>query len=147
VLIVGSGAAGLTASLRAQSLGLSPLVIEKGAKVGGTSSYSGGSVWIPCNPVSRAAGLAPGDDREAVLRYFDAAVGDVGPASSIARREAFVDEGPKMVKFLNDAGFRWRPIVGYADYFPELPGGRSDGGRGVEGEAFDLRKLGAWRDN
>src|ERR1700753_412530 len=54
VVIVGSGAAGMTAGIRAKSLGLKPLIIEKMDVIGGCSGYSGGGLWIPTN------GLHPG---------------------------------------------------------------------------------------
>ena len=47
VVVVGSGAAGLSAALSAAILGLKPLVIEATDKIGGTSAYSAGSAWIP----------------------------------------------------------------------------------------------------
>lgn len=39
VLVIGSGAAALTASLRAKSYGLSPLIIEKCSKFGAASGF------------------------------------------------------------------------------------------------------------
>ncbi|KAJ7220656.1 3-oxosteroid 1-dehydrogenase [Mycena pura] len=144
VLIIGSGAAGLTAAIRAHHKGLQSLIIEKSAKVGGTSAYSGGALWIPANHVqARISGRPDWDHRDAALRFFDAAVGDVGPASSPARREAYVDVAPLMVKFLEDMGVRWM-VSECPDYYPDLPGGRDEGGRTIEPERFDLRALGNW---
>jgi 3-oxosteroid 1-dehydrogenase len=42
VIVVGSGAAGAMAALRAAELGLRVLIIEKAHKYGGTSAASGG---------------------------------------------------------------------------------------------------------
>ncbi|BBH45435.1 FAD-dependent oxidoreductase [Pseudomonas sp. KU43P] len=47
VLVVGAGAGGMTAALRAHDLGLDTLLIEKRDQYGGTSVASGGSVRIP----------------------------------------------------------------------------------------------------
>src|SRR5690625_6043516 len=57
VLVIGSGNGGLTAALCSYEMG-SPdvLVVEKGARYGGTSSVSGGGVWVPCNRYAREAG-------------------------------------------------------------------------------------------
>ena len=42
VVVVGSGAAGLTAALTAADLGLSALVVEKAPRFGGSAGRSGG---------------------------------------------------------------------------------------------------------
>jgi len=47
VIVVGSGAGGLTAALAASEQGLSVAVFEKGQYYGGTSALSGGQVWVP----------------------------------------------------------------------------------------------------
>uniref|UniRef100_A0A7C5RTS4 3-oxosteroid 1-dehydrogenase n=1 Tax=Thermomicrobium roseum TaxID=500 RepID=A0A7C5RTS4_THERO len=141
VLIVGTGGAGLVGALVVKEHGFEPLVIEKTNVVGGTTAWSGGGLWIPNNPVSRRAGLQ--DSFEAALRYMDEVIGDVGPASSPARRRAFLEYGPQMVEFLERLGFRWRPSLGYPDYYPEKPGG-STFGRSIEGAMFDGRLLGPW---
>ncbi|MDI1295458.1 MAG: FAD-dependent oxidoreductase, partial [bacterium] len=57
VVVVGSGAAGLTAALRAAATGLSVLVLEKAAHFGGTTAISGGGIWVPGSPQAQAAGV------------------------------------------------------------------------------------------
>jgi succinate dehydrogenase/fumarate reductase flavoprotein subunit len=49
VLVVGSGAAGLSTALTAAALGLDVVVCEHADVLGGTSALSGGEVWIPLN--------------------------------------------------------------------------------------------------
>ncbi|MBV1916590.1 MAG: FAD-dependent oxidoreductase, partial [Sphingomonadaceae bacterium] len=49
VVVVGSGAAGAMAAMRAADRGLSVLIVEKERKFGGTSATSGGVMWIPNN--------------------------------------------------------------------------------------------------
>ena len=59
-LVVGSGT-GMAAALAARELGLSALIIEKTAYVGGSTARSGRRFWMPANPVppsGRLAGLA-----------------------------------------------------------------------------------------
>ncbi|KAK1516735.1 hypothetical protein CPAR01_16351 [Colletotrichum paranaense] len=144
ILIVGSGAGGLTAALRARTLGLNPVVIEKEATLGGASVISGGGLWIPANPISKAAGI--NDSKEDALAYFDRAVGDVGPVSSLAKRKAYLDNGPQMICFLRDLGFEWRFSRRYPDYYPKTKGAMGKGGgRTIESVAFDTRKLGKWQ--
>ena len=65
-LIVGSGSAGLTAALTSRSEGLDTLVIEKTDKIGGTTAYSGGVMWIPNNHLMEQAGL-----EDSTLRAMD----------------------------------------------------------------------------
>jgi 3-oxosteroid 1-dehydrogenase len=143
VIVVGSGSAGFAAALAAKEAGLEPLILESTDKIGGSSAMSGGGAWIPNSPVMLRAGTP--DSYENARKYMDITIGEVGPASSPQRREAFLREGPKMVEWLEKLGFRFHYGRGYADYYPELPGGSATG-RLVEPEPFDLKKLGALRD-
>src|SRR5205814_4035849 len=45
MVIAGAGMAGLVAAVRARELGLEPVVIEKGTRVGGSMLLSSGVVW------------------------------------------------------------------------------------------------------
>ncbi|PKX97848.1 3-ketosteroid 1-dehydrogenase helE [Aspergillus novofumigatus IBT 16806] len=146
VLIVGSGAAGLTAALRAHSHGLSSLVIEKDAQIGGTSAYSGGGLWIPNNPLAVEAGIT--DTPEQAMTYLTSVIDadtpddtDVRRASSPARKRAFLTHGPRMVSFLRDRGFAWRLSPGCPDYYPHAHGALPTGGRSIEPDVFDARRL------
>jgi len=138
VVVVGSGAAGLTAAVTAAARGRRTLLVEKSRFWGGTTAYSGGGVWIPANPLMQADGA--GDSLEEGLRYLDAIIDDVGPASSHERRLAFLEQGPKLVEQLTGLGFRWQRTERYPDYYPQRPGGRI--GRSLEGRVVDGRVLG-----
>lgn len=143
VVVVGSGCAGFAAALAANEAGLEPIIIESTGKIGGSSAMSGGGAWIPNNPLMLRAGTY--DSYEDAKKYMDQTIGDVGAVSSPARRETFLREGPKMVEWLESIGLQFHYGKGYADYYPELPGG-SVTGRLVEPQPFDLKKLGAWKD-
>ncbi|KOV86761.1 3-ketosteroid-delta-1-dehydrogenase [Nocardia sp. NRRL S-836] len=126
VIVVGSGAAGMTAALCTAQHGLRTLVVEKAAHFGGSTARSGGGVWVPNNPVLAAAGVQ--DTPEDAATYLAHIAGDV-PAEL---REAFLDAGPAMLAFVcarTPLRFRW--VRGYPDYYPEAPGGRPHG-RSVE---------------
>ena len=117
-LVVGSGCGGLTAALTADAHGLDTLIIEKGGVYGGSTALSGGNIWVPNNPTLRRVGLA--DSRADVRSYLDAVVGDRAPAANI---DAFIDDGPGAMEFLERTSphlrFQW--CTGYSDYHPEAP--------------------------
>lgn len=88
VLVVGSGAAGLSAAVTAAMHGASVMVAEKASVLGGTSAWSGGWLWIPRNPLARAEGIDEAAD--APLTYLQHEMGgeaaDVSPADLPAPR-------------------------------------------------------------
>jgi len=49
VVVVGSGAAALSAALSAAVGGAQVTVLERAEKFGGTSAISGGGMWLPGN--------------------------------------------------------------------------------------------------
>ncbi|MCT9007074.1 3-oxosteroid 1-dehydrogenase [Streptomyces sp. NPDC054766] len=138
VVVVGSGAAGMTAALTAAKHGLSCVVLEKAATFGGSAARSGAGIWIPNNPVILAAGVP---DTPAKAAAYLAAV--VGPDVSADRRQAFLGNGPAMISFvMANSPLRFRWMEGYSDYYPELPGGLP-GGRSMEPDQLDGTILGA----
>ena len=138
VLVVGSGGGGMTAALTANAAGLDVLVVEKSAHFGGSTALSGGGIWVPGAPSQRKAGYVP--DTDGTFTYLktitDGLVSD-------ERLRQYVDSAPEMMEFLEKRSrwfeFVWKP--GYADYYPELPGGSALGST-INVPAIDLRKLG-----
>ena len=138
VVVAGSGAAGMTAALTAADLGLSVVVIEKAGAFGGSTARSGGGIWAPGNAVLRAAGVTdtPGQARAYLAHVAGADV----PAE---RQQALLEHGPAMLDLvLATTPLRLAWVPGYADYYPEAPGGLARG-RSVEPVPFDSRRLGA----
>lgn len=135
VVVVGSGAAGAMAALRSADLGMKVLIVEKAHKFGGTSATSGGVMWIPNHGLDGEVG----DSRASALEYLDATIGK--PVNR-ERLEAFVDEAPKMLKYLKSTGVAVLAAA-WPDYFPDRAGARSD--RSVIVPTFDGRKLGDGR--
>ncbi|MFI6868914.1 3-oxosteroid 1-dehydrogenase [Nocardia sp. NPDC050406] len=138
VIVVGSGAAGMSAALTAATHGLETVIIEKSSYWGGSTSRSGGGIWIPGNDVLTAQ--APGDDREDARRYLKSIV---GPHVDPARIDAYLDRGPEALRYLmKHAPLQLEWVRDYADYYPEAPGGLATG-RSCEPLPFDGRRLGA----
>jgi 3-oxosteroid 1-dehydrogenase len=137
VLVIGSGGGGMTAALAAQAAGLTTLVVEKSSHFGGSTALSGGGIWVPGAPAQRRAGYAPPPDGvvDYLRRITDGLVSD-------ARIRRYVDSAPEMMEFLEKLSpwfeFVWKP--GYADYYPELPGG-SELGSTINVPPIDLRTL------
>jgi 3-oxosteroid 1-dehydrogenase len=138
VIVVGSGAAGMTAALVAAHHGLRTVVLEKTGSFGGSTARSGGGIWAPGNEVLRRAGVR--DTPEQARAYLDYVTGNCVPAP---RRQALLEHGPAMLAFVRatcPVDFAWVP--GYADYYPEAPGGLAQG-RSIEPVPLDGRVLGA----
>jgi 3-oxosteroid 1-dehydrogenase len=140
VVVLGSGAAGLTAALTAAVNGASVALYEKASTVGGTSAVSGGIVWIPAHERSPDVDL-PVED---ALKYLEAqSFGSMDRALV----ETHVRTGPRMIDFVEaHSGTRFEIAEGFPDYKPELPGGKPTGGRSLSPVPYDLGRLGEWRD-
>ena len=125
VVVLGTGAAGLTAAIAAHEGGASVAVFEKADQVGGTTAWSGGQVWIPNNPHMAEAGVI--DSRERALEYIMSLSRDMLEQRLV---EAYVDAGPEMVELLEaKTPVQFYAVVGKPDYHPEFPGGSPGGGR------------------
>jgi 3-oxosteroid 1-dehydrogenase len=141
VVVVGTGAAGLTAAITAARLGLEVVVVEKSAHFGGSTARSGGGVWIPNNEVLTHDGVSDGPERAAA--YLAHIVGADGDPELQA---AFLRHGPEMLaSVLEVCPLKLRWVRGYSDYYPEAPGGQPLG-RSIEPRPTDARILGAERD-
>jgi 3-oxosteroid 1-dehydrogenase len=137
LVVVGSGAAGMTAALTAAHHGLTAVVLEKAGVFGGSTARSGGGVWLPGNDVLRRAGVP--DSEERALTYLAHVA---GPEVPRARQRALIEHGPAALAFVtahSPLRFSWVP--GYADYYPEAPGGLAQG-RTIEPVPLSGRALG-----
>jgi 3-oxosteroid 1-dehydrogenase len=138
VVVVGAGAAGMTAALTAVKLGLSVVVLEKASVFGGSLARSGSGVWIPNNSVVLAAGVP---DTPALAAEYLAAVANGG--STAAKQAAFLANGPTMLDFvMANSPLKYQWMNGYSDYYCLLPGAMKNG-RSVEPSMLDGHVLGS----
>lgn len=141
LIVLGSGAAGLTAALTALLQGLRVTVLERAPHFGGTSARSSGTTWVPDNRMMRAAGHT--DDAERATTYLDTLIGNRGPREPW---QTFLDSAPQMQADLADrADIQFCPMPSAADYRPEIDGAGT-GWRPLEPAAFDGRTLGGYFD-
>src|SRR3990167_7824012 len=108
-----------------------------GHKIGGTSAWSGGQIWIPNHP-HMAKGRT--DSREEALTYLSAlSHGMIDPAMA----ETFVDTGADMIRFLEArTPVHFYSIPDFPDYHSEFPGAKRTGGRTLECPPFPYQELG-----
>lgn len=145
VVVVGSGAGGMTTALTARGRGLSSVVIEKSDKYGGTSAVSGGGIWVPCNDDIEKHGGS--DSYAEALTYMKSCIGPDVPES---RMVAYLQQAPQMVRHLRERfGVEYENVPKYPDYYAGRQGcvGGKDGQRSMEPVAFDARRLGEEFDN
>jgi FAD binding domain-containing protein len=137
VLVVGSGAGGLSTAITAQYRGCEVIVIEKQAVFGGTTARSGGWLWVPGNPL---AAREQATDRIADARTYIAH--QAGNHFDSGRVDAFLANAGAMVSFFEEnTEVKFAFGKDYPDYHPDHPGG-AEQGRSIHALPFDGRKLG-----
>ena len=138
LLIAGAGPAGMTAALVASLEGLEVLVCEKSGQIGGTGATSAGTLWIPGNTQSRAAGYD--DSAEAASEYLDALIG--APINK-EQRTAFLETGPAAIDYLSSkTEVQFLPCGRHPDYRSNMKGAAVFG-RAIVPKPFDGRRLGS----
>ena len=140
VVVIGSGAAGLTAALAAHEGGAKVVVLEKAKTVGGASAVSGGVVWVPNNHHMAEVGIA--DSRAEAIAYVTRLADGRSDERLIAR---FLDTAPQMLRFVEaSSSLAFTALARYPDYHPEFEGGKP-GGRSLDPGLFDSNELGDWK--
>jgi succinate dehydrogenase/fumarate reductase flavoprotein subunit len=137
LVVIGSGAGGLSAAVTAARLGLKVLLLEKEPVLGGTTAWSGGWMWIPRNALARNAGI---DEHISSPRNY--LKFELAEKYDDERVESFLYHAPRMVDF-----FRHNTEVQFIDgnLVPDFHGHNphaAKGGRSVCAAPFDGRELG-----
>ena len=125
VVVVGSGAAALTAALTAAVAGLSVTILEKTNKLGGTSAMSGAAAWIPANHHARAAGIE--DSPESALEYLRATAPEGWRETEDALWQSFAENAAPMLALVEQRTPLRFALTSEADVFAEAPGGKAYG--------------------
>lgn len=137
LLVIGSGAAGLAAAVTAAHHGLKVVVAEKEPVFGGTTAWSGGWIFAPCNPLAQRAGIV--EDAELPRTYLRHVL---GPHFDEARVNAFLEAAPRMVGFFEEhTALKFEAGLKIPDTYGTVPGAGT-GGRSVIAAAYDARELG-----
>jgi len=137
LVIVGSGAGAMVASIAAHDRGAEALLIEKTDRYGGSSAMSGGGLWVPNNHLMKQTPIQ--DSPEDAWDYL---AGVTGGIVSEERLRAYLDTAPSVVQFLlENTQLDMEPLPEYGDYYP-LAKGAKTGGRALDPKKFDARFLG-----
>jgi succinate dehydrogenase/fumarate reductase flavoprotein subunit len=134
--VVGGGAAGLAGAVTAAHHGLTVVVAEKAPVLGGATSWSGGWMWAPLNPLSQADGII--EDPDAPRTYLEHALGQNydGP-----RVEALLENARHMVGFFEQhTALQFVSGTWIADIQGDLPGAGT-GGRSVGPKPINMRRI------
>src|SRR5947209_1354649 len=136
ILVFGAGMGGMTAALIAAHEALDVLLCEKTDQVGGTTSTSAGTVWIPGSNQAVRDGVP--DSIAEARRFLQA---EIGPRAE-AVREAFLEAGPAALDYLETRSeVKFRAPPKHPDYHSNRPG-RALAGRALSSLPFDGRLLG-----
>lgn len=137
-LVIGSGAAGLSSAVTAAYHGLNVVVAEKAPTMGGTTAWSGGWIWAPCNPVAYRGGIV--ERRCEVKRYLQAVLGET---FNEKRVDAFLRHAPQMVSFFEQkTALQFDGGLTIPDTYSDQPGA-GKGGRSVIAKPYNGRRLGS----
>jgi succinate dehydrogenase/fumarate reductase flavoprotein subunit len=119
VVVVGSGTVSIAGVVAADG-GAKVVVLEKAAVFGGTTSLSGGGMWVPNNYLMQQANVK--DTKEEALKYLQ--VVSEGQSSDELMTQ-YLDKAPEMIEWLRDhANFTWQRNApgAFADYYPFATG-------------------------
>ena len=125
VIVVGSGAAGLSAALAAAHDGASVVVLEKSRWLGGTTAMSGAGTWVPGNHHMTAAGIE--DSPEETLTYIRGAAPPGWQETEDELWQVLAEQSAPMLKFLEEQTPLRFELVNHPDLYAEAPGGRPFG--------------------
>jgi 3-oxosteroid 1-dehydrogenase len=141
VVVVGSGAAGLSAALAASVDGARVIVLEKAHWLGGTTAMSAAGTWVPANHHMLAAGLS--DSPEETLAYIRSVSPPGWREAEDELWQALAENAAPMLRFVEDHTPLVFELVNHPDFYVEAPGGKLHG-RMVSPTLISRYRLGKW---
>lgn len=105
VIVVGGGGAGLAAAIEARSAGARVLLLEKNPQLGGSTSWSIGSVTATRTPHQRRQGIV--DSPSAHWADMPGFAGELDARDNAELRRVLCDEIPQTFQWLLDSGVRF----------------------------------------
>ncbi len=134
IVVIGSGAGGMTAALTGALQGLDVAILEKAPVIGGTTAVSAGSIWVPNTHLAPARSDSIANAR----RYLQATIGARLRAELC---EAFLTSAPVMTRYLEQhSHVALRAYAHHPDYLATAEGATL-AGRVLEPVPFDGRML------
>lgn len=136
VLVIGSGAGGLSSAVTAGQEGLNVIVAEKASVIGGTTAISGGWLWIPNTPHAQREGQS--EPIEKPKQYLKNILGDQYDDQKI---HTYLTKAPEMIEFFeNHTEVKFNIGSAVPDFF-HVDGSRV-GWRSIVAAPYDGRRLG-----
>lgn len=134
LVVVGSGAGGLTTAISAADSGLKVLVLESTKWCGGTTALSGGGVWVPGNHYMKEIGIE--DSYEEAKGYLKNVLGEYYEDKKI---DVYLKYSSEMLNYLEEKTDVKLMATDIPDYEPSNPGWKK--GRCLLTESYDGRAL------
>lgn len=143
VVVVGGGIAGLCAAIAASDSGARTLLVEASTTLGGTASWSGGTLWVPANRRLLSAGGQ--DSQQQAREYVRACLGDQADEPAV---QAYIAQADDIIAWLESNTPLELEVGTMPDYQGDMPGGYYEAGksRSLAPAVFDLNRLGTHRD-
>jgi 3-oxosteroid 1-dehydrogenase len=141
VVVVGSGSSGCAAALACHEQGFKTILLEKGAFLGGGTTYSSGGIWIPENHLEREAGIEDSKEEGAEYLRF------LGAGYQVEENvRSYIENGPAALKYFATLGLKFHVIRNVPDIYLGMAPGAKKEGRMVEIDLFPAYDLGEWRE-
>ena len=143
LIAVGSGISGCAAAIAAAEAGLKVILVEKSPKLGGTTTWSLGIVWIGNGHLARAQGVIDtAADTRAYLDYLG------GGRNDPEVTQSFVDHAPEALRFFETvAKVPLYMVDKLPDHYYPAGNGSKPFGRSHQVRPFEASLLGDWQKN
>ncbi len=116
VLVIGSGAAGLTFALAVKEMNpnLKVYVVERTDTTGGCTTYSAGGIWLPGHSLMENRTKDSDIARDYVKRIY--------PEIDEPSLDGFIDDAPRLFDFFLSKNVKFETMSTYPDYYQEIEG-------------------------